>query len=177
MSYYDFNTAEEQANFDIIPKGTIAKVILKIKAGGYNDPEQGWTGGYATRSESSDAIYLNCEFVIMEGEYAKRKIWNMIGLYSEKNNNLWGQMGRSFIRSILNSAKGINGKDNSEAAQNARKINSFAELDGLVFAARIDVTNDQDGNPKNVIKTAVGPEHKEYEAIMGMKSGTIPGWA
>ena len=176
MSYYDFNTAEEQANFDVIPKGTIAKVCLRIKAGGYNDESQGWIGGYDTRSESSGAIYLSCEFTVLEGPYAKRKILSLIGLYSEKNDNVWGQMGRSFIRGLLNSAKGISGKDNSEAAQAARKISSFAELDGLEFVAKIDITEDQDGNPKNVIKAAIGPEHMDYDSVMGVKNATLPGW-
>jgi hypothetical protein len=177
MSYYDFNTAEDQSNFDVIPKGTIAKVHLRIKAGGYNDESQGWTGGYATRSESSNAVYLSCEFTVLEGEYARRKIWSLIGLYSEKNDNRWGQMGRSFIRGLLNSAKGISGKDNSEAAQEARKIGSFAELDGLEFVAKIDITEDQDGIPKNVIKAAINPEHVDYDSVMGVKNANLPGWA
>ena len=48
----DFGSAEDQQTFDIIPRGTIARVRMTIKPGGYNDPDQGWTGGYATLGET-----------------------------------------------------------------------------------------------------------------------------
>ena len=46
-SWNDFNDAKQNAN--LIPKGTLAKVRLTIRPGGFDDPEQGWTGAYATR--------------------------------------------------------------------------------------------------------------------------------
>ena len=55
----DFNDA--QSNSNLIPKGTLAKVRLTIRPGGFDDPSQGWTGGYATRG-STGAVYLNGEF-------------------------------------------------------------------------------------------------------------------
>ena len=39
----DFNSA--QSNGNVIPKGTLAKVRLTIRPGGFDDPSQGWTGG------------------------------------------------------------------------------------------------------------------------------------
>ena len=42
----DFNSAQDNAN--LIPKGTLAKVRLTIRPGGFDDPAQGWTGGYRT---------------------------------------------------------------------------------------------------------------------------------
>lgn len=186
MSYYDFNTANEQASFDVIPHGTIAKVKLKIKPGGCNDEAKGWTKGYATRNNDTGVMYLICEFVVLEGKYAKRKIWSNIGLYSPKNDNKWGDMGRSFIRGILNSARGISDKDTSEEAQAKRRINGLAELDGLEFLAKIEVEKDQKDKDRNVIKYAVTPDHKEYAAIMSAvstaqmpaaASSTAPSWA
>jgi len=177
ISFYDFNSAEEQTEFNLIPKGTIAKVNMSIKPGGYNNPDKGWTGGYATKSQTSEAIYLNCEFTVLEGEYKGRKIWNIIGLYSEKNDNRWGDIGRSFMRSLLNSAKGFSDKDNSDEAQNARKINSFSDLEYIGFVARIDIEQDQDGNYRNVIKCAIDPSHKEYGKAMGPATLAKPSWA
>jgi hypothetical protein len=178
MNYYDFNTATNQSGFDLISKGTIAKVNLRIKHGGYNDEAQGWIGGYATRNNISGAIYLDCEFTILSGEYTKRKIWSMIGLYSEKNNNSWGDIGRGFIRSILNSARGFSDKDNSEYAKYARKIKNFSDLDGLEFVAKIDIELDSSGNEKNVIKVAVDPSHKDYAKFMDNNADItdIAGW-
>ena len=80
----DFNDAEEPMSFEIIPKNTLVKACLSIVPGGHDDHVEGWTGGYATRSRQSEAVYLNCKFIIMTGEYAKRQLFHMIGLYSAK---------------------------------------------------------------------------------------------
>lgn len=166
MSWSDFNSAEEQSEFDVIPKGTLVKVRMTIKPGGYDDPQQGWTGGYATRNDTKGSVYLNCEFVVLEGKYAKRKIWTLIGLYSP-NGPEWANMGRSFIRGILNSARNIKGKDESPQAQEARRISSFADLDGIEFVGKIGITDDQNGDDKNEIRVAITPDHKEYANLMG----------
>ena len=166
MSWSDFNSAEEQSEYDVIPKGTLVKVRMTIKPGGYDDPQQGWTGGYATRNDTKGSVYLNCEFVVLEGKYAKRKIWSLIGLYSP-NGPEWANMGRSFVRGILNSARGIKGKDESPQAQEARRISGFADLDGIEFVAKLGITEDQNGDDKNEIRVAITPDHKEYASLMG----------
>lgn len=76
-SWNDYNDARSNPN--LIPKGTVAKVRLTIRPGGFDDPSQGWTGGYATRGNTG-AVYLNGEFTVLEGPYAKRKIFTLIGL-------------------------------------------------------------------------------------------------
>ena len=40
-SWNDFNDA--QSNTNLIPKGTLAKVRLTIRPGGFDDAAQGWT--------------------------------------------------------------------------------------------------------------------------------------
>ena len=160
-NWNDFNDADTQNSFDVIPKGTIAPVRMTIKPGGYDDPNRGWTGGYATRNPDTGSVYLSCEFVITEGQYARRKIWSLIGLFSQKGPE-WGNMGRSFIRAVLNSARGISDKDNSPQAAQTRRINGLADLDGIEFLAKIDVEKDQYDEDKNVIKFAVTPDHKQY---------------
>jgi hypothetical protein len=91
----------------------------------------------------------------------------MIGLYSPKGPD-WANMGRSLVRGLLNSARGIADKDNSPQAQAARRINGFADLDGLEFVARIDVGTDANGDERNEIRAAVTPDHKDYAALMGI---------
>ena len=163
-AWNDFNDAQTVTN--LIPKGTLAKVRLTIRPGGFDDPAQGWTGGYATRG-STGAVYLNGEFTVLEGQYARRKIFTLIGLYSPKGPD-WANMGRAFVRGMLNSARGLSDKDQSEAAQVARRISGFADLDGLEFVARIDIGTDANGDDKNEVRAAVTPDHKDYAAIMGM---------
>ncbi len=93
----DFNQAHPQQSFTPISKGTIAKVHMTIKPGNYNDPARGWMGGYATYNPVTSALYLDCEFTVMEGQYAERKIWGRIGLYSPLS--LSGVIGHSFVGS------------------------------------------------------------------------------
>lgn len=159
----DFNDA--QSNTNVIPKGTLAKVRLTLRPGGFDDPSQGWTGGYAKRG-STGSVYLDAEYTVLEGPYAKRKIWSLIGLYSPKGPD-WANMGRSLVRGILNSSRGISDKDNSPEAQARRRINGFADLDGLEFAARIEIGQDTNGEDKNEIKSAVMPDHRDYVQVMG----------
>lgn len=168
-AWNDFNDAEQQQGFDLIPKGTLVRVRMTIKPGGFDDPAQGWTGGYATQSFETGSIYLACEFAVLEGPYAKRKMWSNIGLHSPKGPT-WGQMGRSMIRGILNSARGVHPQDNSPQAAAARRIQGFHELDGIEFLARIDVEKDAKGEDRNVVKLAVEPDHKDYAALMGATS-------
>jgi hypothetical protein len=116
---------------------------------------------------------LNCEFVVTDGEYSKRKMWSLIGLHSAKGAE-WTNMGRTFIKAILNSARNILPSDTSPAAQNARRINGFVDLDGIEFLGKVDWEKDQNGQDKCVIKSAVTPEHKDYAALMGASHSTAP---
>ncbi|MDX9859299.1 MAG: hypothetical protein RBS99_00135 [Rhodospirillales bacterium] len=172
----DFNDAESQTSYDVIPKGTIVPVRMTLKPGGYDDPAQGWTGGYATRNETTGSVYLNAEFVLLEGPYARRKVWTRIGLMSPKGPE-WGNMGRSFVRGILNSARGLSDKDNSPQSQMARRINGFADLDGIEFLAKIDIGKDQNGDAKNEIRFAVAPNHKDWDAYRKSGGAWNPGAA
>ncbi len=172
-AWNDYNDADTQNNFDLLPKGTIAPVRMTIKPGGIDDYSRGWTGGYATRAKETDAIYLSCEFVITAGEFARRKVWSLIGLYSPKGPE-WANMGRAFIRGILNSSRGLSDKDTSPRAMEARRIRGFVDLDGIEFLAKIDVEKDANGDPKNVIKFAITPDMKEYQGFQPQTAPTTP---
>lgn len=174
MSWMNFNDAEEQTGGgDLIPNGTLVKVHMKIRPGGYDDPAKGWTGGVATRSESTGAIYLDCEFTVIGGKFNKRKVWTLVGLHSPKGPK-WEQMGRSFIRAALESARGIKPQDMSELALKARQVSGLADLDGLEFVVKIEVEKAEAGseyNDKNKINVVIPVTHKDYAALM---SGTAP---
>lgn len=172
MSWRDFNTADDQNSYDLIPKGTLARVRMTIRPGGFSDETQGWTGGYATLGKNTDSVYLDAEFVILEGKYAKRKVWSLIGLYSPKGPD-WGNQGRAFIKGILNSSRRLNPKDNSPEAQTRRRIGGFQELDGVEFVAKIDIEHGDRGD-KNVIKLAITPDHKDYATLMSGSGYAAP---
>jgi len=174
QNWNDFNDAEQQQGFDLIPKGTIVPVRMTIKPGGHDDPSQNWTGGYATQSFDTGSVYLAAEFVVTAGDHAKRKMWSNIGLYSPKGAT-WGQMGRTFIRAALNSARNVHPQDNSPQASAARRIQGFHELDGIEFLARVDVEKDAKGGDRNVVKLAVEPDHPDYAKFMGVPPKTKTG--
>ncbi|MGD7165518.1 hypothetical protein, partial [Ralstonia pseudosolanacearum] len=137
---------------------------------GFDDPSRGWTGGWATESEHTGSVYLAAEFVVLEGPYAKRKLWSMIGLHSPKGDE-WANMGRAFVRAALNSARGVHPDDNTEPAQLSRRIRDFGELHGMEFIGRVDIELDSRGDARNVIRQAVEPNHKDYAALM---AGNVP---
>ena len=155
----NFNDAESQNSFELIPANTIAKARLVIKAGNdQNDP-------FVTKGKNGHTSYLNCEFIILEGRYAKRKVFDKIGL---AGSDVWVNMGKARIRAILESAKGINPKDMSEIAMAARKINSFEELNGLDCVIKIGIERDKQGQyqDKNRVAAIITPEHISYNEYM-----------
>lgn len=164
MNYINLNNAPAQ-DLDLITHGTIAKVLMKIIPGGYDDMSKGWTDGYATQSGYSGSVYLKCEFTILEGEYKDRKIYSLIGLHSEKGPK-WQEMGESFMRAIMESKHGLSSKDMSQEAEQVRNLRGFYKLDNILFVARVDIAKDQNGTPKNEIKYAITADHHEYTRVM-----------
>ena len=158
----DLNSAEVQRGFDeLIPANTIAPVIMTIRPGG-KGPE-----GWLTESKTSDAMYLNCEFTITEGPYAKRKVWSNMtwtgGKKNEKGQSIGGEITRSTLRAMLESARNISPLDMSEKAMAARRVNSFSEFDGVEFIVKIGVEKGSGGYPdKNKVLAVVTPDKKEY---------------
>ncbi|CAK0774294.1 DUF669 domain-containing protein [Gammaproteobacteria bacterium] len=162
----NFEDAEQQQEFGTIPVDTLVKVSLKLRPGGYDDESMGISGGWATQSPTTGAIYLDCEYVVLEGTYVKRRVWSKIGLYSPKGPT-WTQMGRSAIRAILNSARGFSPKDNRPQAVKARCIQGFGELNGLEFLIRVGIETDQRGDNRNSLAQVIEPNHAEYAKVMG----------
>jgi hypothetical protein len=63
MNPLDYNSADAQsAAFDLLPNGTLVKVRLTIRPGGFSDPAQGWTGGYAKRGMGAYSELQQAEF-------------------------------------------------------------------------------------------------------------------
>lgn len=166
----NFNDAEEQMSYELIPHKTIAKVRLLIKKGNHVTDE--FTDGYATLSKAGTSIYLACEFVVLSGEFEHRKVWSNIGLHSDKSPK-YAEIGRSMIKAILNSVHGLHKADKSPEAEKQRQIKSFADLDNLVCVAEITI-NDKGDQPLNEIKTIITPDHARYSEFMDERSGKFP---
>lgn len=167
----DFNDADNQQYGELIPAGTVCPVIMTIRPGG-SGPE-----GWLTQSKTSDAEYLNCEFTVTEGPYAKRKLWtNMTwsgGKVDDKGRSKGGEITRSTLRAMLESARNINPDDMSEKAMAARRVNSFGEFDGLEFVLKVGIEKGQSGYAdKNKVLSIITPDKKEYS--QGASGGYQP---
>jgi hypothetical protein len=155
----NFNDAEQQTEFGIIPNNTIAKAVLTIRVGNdFSDP-------FLTRSKNGESTFLNCEFTILEGQFARRKVFDKIGI---QGSDQWINIGKSRIRAIIESAKNINPKDMSEAAMAVRKISSFDELNGLEPIIKIGIEHDRSGiyQDKNRIASIITPDNSFYKDYM-----------
>ena len=57
-AWSDFNDVKQTSN--LIPKGTIVKVRMTLRPGGFDDPSQGWTGGYQSLALALNAALMAC---------------------------------------------------------------------------------------------------------------------
>ena len=68
----DFNTAPEQRAFDLIPADTICAVKMTIRPGGHGEDKM------LKRSRDGGCEMLDCEFSVIDGQYAGRKFWESL---------------------------------------------------------------------------------------------------
>jgi hypothetical protein len=156
---FDFNTAGEQRSFDVIPANTICVLQLTIRQGGAGD--DGWLKRAADRNSEG----LDCEFTVVDGPYAKKKLWQVYTLRgTTERHTEAGKYSCNTLRAILESARGIKPSDNSETAQNARKVSGWADFDQLRFVARIGVRPPKDGfQAKNTILDVITPDRQQWQ--------------
>ena len=157
----DFNTAEKQVTFDLLPVGTIAPMTLAIRAGGAG-PD-----GSLTQSKSSDVQFLNVEFTVTEGQFARRKIFQNLtvagGKLDENGRSKAASITKSFLRAIIDSANGLDPEDDSPAARQKRVKNGYADFNGMTFLGKIGIEKGKDGYAdKNKIVEAITKGHKAY---------------
>jgi len=73
---FDLNDAQPQMPpaGELIPDGTFAKVRMAIRPGGTDGATQ--MGARLLKAgQSPDVKMLDCEFTILEGPHARRKVW------------------------------------------------------------------------------------------------------
>lgn len=166
---FDFNDAAPQSNTDLIPAKTYAKVLATVRPGkGHQDM---WVTRSATGFE-----YLNMEFTLTSAPMAKRKIFSNVGVGGTTDGHeKAAEISRTFLRSLLESARGIDPKDESDKARKARSIASWGDLVELEFAVEIGIEKGKDGYAdKNKINKVITPDNKLYSRIMGGET-ILPG--
>jgi hypothetical protein len=158
---FDFNhgTDDEQRNFTVIPANTVVTLQVNIKPGGAGD------GGWLTRAKDGKSEHLNCEFTVVDGEYAKRKVFARLTLQGTTEGHAdSSHISRNTIRYIIESARGILPKDESAAAQEKRRLAGWQEFEGLRFMARLGVRPARDGyDAQNTIIEVITPERTTWK--------------
>jgi hypothetical protein len=166
----DFNTANSQD--ELIPAGTIARATFKLKGGGNHGEHN-----LLSKSDNTGSIGLNAYFTIDDGKYKGRRIYQLIGIEGVKRNaegeDVWGDMGCSLIRSIIESSHNIHPTDKSEKARKIRAIASYNDLEGLKCLIKIGVEVNKTGafSDKNKIFAAITPADKNYTSLMNAAIG------
>jgi hypothetical protein len=157
MSAFDFNTASEQRDFDVIPDKTIVVLQMHIREGNAGED------GLLKRSKSGEAEGLDCEFTVVYGPFAKRKSFGFMVLSGTTDGHAQAaDITRSRLRAILESARGIKPQDISEAAKKAR-VAELSDFEGIRFVAELGVEEAKDGyKAKNILKRVVTPDMKEW---------------
>ena len=173
--YYDLGRRNARCpachKASLIEDGSIAQVRLGIKDGGHNDPEQGWTDGCATRNQAG-AVYLNCQFEVLNGKHTGKRFYSLIGLYTPKG-PWWGNKGRKTLREILNSAHAISDGDYSPRAINARRLQSLSVFDGMEFFAEISIKKEEGGLDRNELKAPITPDDPRFTELSGSGDAKI----
>lgn len=170
---YDLNDAQPQMApmGELIPDGTFAKVKMTVRPGGVNGSTP-MDVGLLKASQSSDAKMLDCEFTVVAGPYARRKFWQNFtvsgGKVDEKGQSKGWNISKSTFRAMVDSALGLDPKDESPAAKQKRVIQGLKQLDGIAFAARIMI--EPASNPQykdqNKLANVVLPGEPQYAAVM-----------
>lgn len=187
FSFDSTQAAAPTNGFDPLPNGTLALVSFDIKV-----DDQGNAVGPEGRipvfkkNPNSGAVYINATYTIvatLDGQFVGRKVFDMIGWRAsdtkvaedpgEAGFGKWGDMGRTFLRTLLEAARNIRPDDLENPA---RALGGFDELIGAVVPVRIglDAKNtDQHGNPdpKNRISQVYTPENEKYAQLMALLNG------
>jgi hypothetical protein len=168
MMPFDYSqTADPRDSTAIMPHNTIATAQLRIRPGGVGED------GLLKRSAKGDAEMLDCEFVVVDGPYAKKKFWeNFLLEGTTSGQQEMAATNRGRLKKILESARGIKPGDTSEQARAAYRA-ALKDFDNIIFIARIGVEkgkpkNDGSGESwpdKNHLAAAIGPEHKEWHPV------------
>lgn len=175
----DFNDAEPQMGpmGELIPDGTFVKLKLTIRPGGVDGPEPA-DRGLLRAAKKSDAKMLDCEFVILTGPYARRKIWQNFtvagGKLDDKGRSIGGRISSSTFRAMIESATGLDPKDMSDEAKRKRTLASMSQLNGIEFGARIMIEPaSQPGyQDQNRIANVLVRGDEQYEPVM--RGETVP---
>jgi len=172
---FDLNDAEPPKSNDLIPDGTFAKVTMVFRDGTV-DGESELDRNLLRHSNAtgSDVLLIDAEFTVTEGPFARRKFWQTFTVAGGKLDDAGVSIGwkitKSTFRAIMDSALGLDPKDDTPAAKEKRVIKGLSQLSGLTFVAKIKVEasrNPSFGSSNKLERIVVPTEHEWQKIING----------
>lgn len=163
----NFNDAEEQReSAGTIPAGSMVKVRMTIR-----QPEANFVGTdpMLKLSKKGDCEMLDCEFEVISGQFAKRKIWSNYVVGGQTAGHAKAtQISMRLMRAIVEAIRGISPKDQSGNAAQGRYLNSWADLQGAEFGIVVDVEKPQPGDRyvNNCIKRVITVDDEQFQHVM-----------
>ena len=158
---YDYSGVPPATELELIPAGTIVEVAMKIRI-----PKDSGVGedGMLTRSRDGKCEMLDCELVVLNGQYANRKFWDRFILTGTTQGHADAEeRSRRTLRSILDSSRGFKPNDNSPEARAARTNVSLKDFDGISFIAKVGIDK---GRPKNDGTGEFWPDRNMLAAVI-----------
>lgn len=161
----DFSQAstKQASNGELIPDGTLAWAIVEIRP---HNIEAGIVPVPSGKTPTNK--YLDIELTVAEGEFEKRKMWDMVGV---EGSPAYTEMGAAAIRHMLEV-----GKRAGPTNPSGYSINDYMDLSGLRVAVEVRLEKGKaKGNgefypDKNRVKyLSPNPEsdtHKNYAKLV-----------
>jgi len=150
---FDFNNVQEAK---LIPANTVARARFTLKPG--DSPENPYL-----KMSRNGGTYLDGEFTILDGEYAKRKVFHKIGI---SGNETWVEISQRFIKNLLESSRGISRFDKSPESEKYRQIENWSDLDGLDVLIKIGIEEGKEFPDKNKVLGVITAESPLYKQMM-----------
>jgi len=177
----DLNDADTQGDRELIEPGGYG-LQIHVKEG--HAGADGWLK--LAKNQRSLMLQLECKVVsavttkgaVTSSQYAGKVVRDWITLEFDETDAMHlpalsdadieryrtsVRMGRSKLRAIVDSAHGLDPKDDSFVAKEKRKLANYSDLEGLVFYAQIEERAGQGKyGPSNTIDFIITPDLPDY---------------
>jgi hypothetical protein len=166
---YDYSDAPPPRENELIPAGTEVTLRMHIRPGNVGED------GMLKRSKDGTCEMLDIEYTVLDGQHAKRKLWeNLVLEGTTAGQQDIAASNRGKLKQVIDSAFGLKQNDKSAEARAIRR-KSLGEFEGVTFIAKIGIEkgglkdkNDPAGErwpDKNNIAAIVTPDRREWHPV------------
>jgi hypothetical protein len=176
----DLSKEQPQQARGPIPAG-VYLLEIKLKPGSIGELDP-----YLLIAKNQRTRMLALEYMVVEGEHAKRKLFDYITVAADlsdnpdlppldakqrDNYNTSVRMGLSKLRAMIDSAHGLDTNDHSAEADTKRKFADWSALNGLRFWGQVEIRPARNGyRASNELFFVVTPGMPDYPKVPAQQS-------